>query len=431
MTKQNVRFVNKDKEIHQRVLTLSGLENSLNADALAAFLIQQVMTIAGQDPTKLHYHIGDGSATNGAGNVIMENVFRNCKPVICASHTSNLSGKLFENSAKDAQKFMETLSYALTISGVVRREMAIAVGTKAEKLHAIRWGAGERMAEQLSDHLANVAALIRRREMGSDSLMDSLLTILDRPANGLNPSGENCLRLDFAIIKDTGRRIADFTNAYEGDGFLAPHAYDAWNEVRDHLQNVIGANGNPPLVPTVRIVAQSIAPNDIVEQNRLVALAVAKAVIVAQKMERDSVTRFRDTLNLFEASRNLNFRFVKDNTIEALNVAIESVQFIPLAVPIFNQLKAELNAYKKIADKCDREMDTWVFWRTYYLALPIWYKVAADVALIMVSSAGVERVFSLLTTMFDKQQERALNDYKEAAVRIRYNENFRNKNFGY
>lgn len=194
----------------------------------------------------------------------------------------------------------------------------------------------------------------------------------------------------------------------------------------DHVNNVIGKNGSPPVVPTVRAVAQLIAPNDIAEQNRLVNLTVAKAIVVAQKLERDSLGRFRDTLNILEGSRTLNFRFVKMNTIEALHVAIQSVQFIPRAVPLFGQLQSELVKYKKIADSCDLEMDTWVFWRTHYLELPVWYKVAAEVALIMVSSAGVERVFSLLNR-FDDQQQGALNDYKEASVRIRYNENFRNK----
>jgi hypothetical protein len=189
-------------------------------------------------------------------------------------------------------------------------------------------------------------------------------------------------------------------------------------------------NGSPPVVPTVTAVAKLIAQNDVAEQDRLVKLTVAKAVIVAQKLESDSLGRFRDTLNILEGCRTLNFRFVEMNTIEALHVAIQSVQFIPSAVPLFGQLQSELVKYKKIADKCDLEMDTWVFWRTYYLELPVWYKVAAEVALIMVSSAGVERVFSMLNN-FSKQQQNALNDYKEASVRIRYNENFRNKNFGY
>ncbi len=136
-------------------------------------------------------------------------------------------------------------------------------------------------------------------------------------------------------------------------------------------------------------------------------------------------------MSIFEGARNVNFKFIKDNTIEALLVAIHQVNYIPLAVPIYDRLVAELDKYKEIADGCDRGMDTWVFWRTYYLALPMWYTVDAEVVFIMVSSAAVERVFSLLTFMFDDQQQRALNDYKEASVRIRYNENFRCKKFGY
>ena len=69
--------------------------------------------------------------------------------------------------------------------------------------------------------------------------------------------------------------------------------------------------------------------------------------------------------------------------------------------------------------------DGWIFWRSYYNSLPTWYKVAADVALIMTSSASVERVFSLLNSRFSDQQQRALRDYKEGSVRITYNERFR------
>jgi hypothetical protein len=282
---------------------------------------------------------------------------------------------------------------------------------------------------QLVDNFQAVVDRLRDGGMGCDNLIDSIINQLDRPANGNTPSGENSLRLELAIIKDTGVMIAIFTNAMEGDGFLAPDAFDAWHAVLDHVNNVIGKNGSPPVVPTVTAVAKLIAQNDVAEQDRLVKLTVAKAVIVAQKLESDSLGRFRDTLNILEGCRTLNFRFVEMNTIEALHVAIQSVQFIPSAVPLFGQLQSELVKYKK-TDKCDLEMDTWAFWRTYYLELPVWYKVAAEVALIMVSSAGVERVFSMLNN-FSKQQQNALNDYKEASVRIRYNENFRNKNFGY
>ena len=99
-----------------------------------------------------------------------------------------------------------------------------------------------------------------------------------------------------------------------------------------------------------------IAPNNIREQNRLITLNVAKAVDVAEKMERDTTGRFRGTMSIFEGARNVNYRFIKDNTIEALLVAIHSVNYIPLAVPIYDRLVTELNKYKEIADGCDRNM---------------------------------------------------------------------------
>ena len=49
----------------------------------------------------------------------------------------------------------------------------------------------------------------------------------------------------------------------------------------------------------------------------------------------------------------------------------------------------------------------------------------AEVALVMTSSDSVERDFSLLNSRFSDKQRRALNDYKEASLIIRYNEKFR------
>ena len=62
---------------------------------------------------------------------------------------------------------------------------------------------------------------------------------------------------------------------------------------------------------------------------------------------------------------------------------------------------------------------------SYYNSIPAWYKVVAEVALVMTSSDSVERDFSLLNSRFSDKRRRALNDYKEASLIIRYNEKFR------
>ena len=91
-------------------------------------------------------------------------------------------------------------------------------------------------------------------------------------------------------------------------------------------------------------------------------------------------------------------------------------------------LLKELPTYKRLADEYQNDnSDGWLFWRKYCNSLPLWYKVAAEVALVMCSSAAVERIFSLLNCTFDDHQHQALNDYKKASIRIRYNENFRDR----
>lgn len=172
-------------------------------------------------------------------------------------------------------------------------------------------------------------------------------------------------------------------------------------------------------------MAAIIAPNDVDEQRRLITLTVAKAIPVVEKIEADTIGRLDNTLDQLKGCRMTDFTFVANNTEGTLMEEMIVVQYLPWAVPIYEGLRMEFPADKKVADRCDPNMERWGFWRTHYLLLPLWYKVAEEVALVMVSSASIERVFSLLNCMVDDQQESALKDYKEASVRLRYNENFR------
>lgn len=63
----------------------------------------------------------------------------------------------------------------------------------------------------------------------------------------------------------------------------------------------------------------------------------------------------------------------------------------------------------------------WDFWRRHSLRLPAWYRAAKEVALVMTSSACMERVFSVYESIFSDQQEMALEDVRAASVLIRYN----------
>ena len=77
-------------------------------------------------------------------------------------------------------------------------------------------------------------------------------------------------------------------------------------------------------------------------QQALMEVTVAKAITVMEKLESDSLTRFRDTLQTLRGYRLLGYQFVKEGTYEALMEEIEFVQLLPLAVPLIVGLRAEL-----------------------------------------------------------------------------------------
>jgi hypothetical protein len=296
-----------------------------------------------------------------------------------------------------------------------------------EKLNGIRWMANFLVAVQVNNFFEEIMTVLRDEPFGCATLVESLMKILDKESNGDIPSGVHTLQLEIALYVDAAQENADFCYNYEGDGALAFTAYEEWMRAYRQLQRVIGNARVRPNVPNVQRVAALIAPGDVHEQGRLINLTVAKAVPVLEKMEEDTNVRLRDTLQQLEACRLGNFEYIARNTLEALLIEVEKAQFLPWGVRIIASLKMELPAYKKIADQCDTNMDRWEFWRTYYLSLPAWYKLAEEIVLVMVSSASVERIFSLLNNSFDNQQQNSLNDYKEATVRLRYNENWRRK----
>jgi len=71
------------------------------------------------------------------------------------------------------------------------------------------------------------------------------------------------------------------------------------------------------------------------------------------------------------------------------------------------------------------EDELWGFWQLHRIQMPNCYRAASEVPLFTPSSGNVERVFSLYETMFNDNQGSALEDYKQTAVLLRYNENKR------
>ena len=69
----------------------------------------------------------------------------------------------------------------------------------------------------------------------------------------------------------------------------------------------------------------------------------------------------------------------------------------------------------------------WKFWQASMIQLPNLCEAAKEVALIMASSAFIERCFSIYESLFDEDQQAALHDRREAAVMLRVINNQREK----
>lgn len=111
----------------------------------------------------------------------------------------------------------------------------------------------------------------------------------------------------------------------------------------------------------------------------------------------------------------------------------EHVPFLHNHPAVIADLVAELPDYRArvVATSVDGDTDVEGWWEAAKLALPCLFASAVKVMLHSVSSASVERLFSLLKLLFgDQSMASALQDYQRTAVMVRFNANQRDKFVG-
>ena len=154
-------------------------------------------------------------------------------------------------------------------------------------------------------------------------------------------------------------------------------------------------------------------------------MTASKFKPIYEKMHSDTAVRIVETLNILRACRLLNYMFIRNNNIETLYEELLWIKQISMANPIYDELNDALQEYREVAGRADPELTHWEFWVRYCIRLPLWYTVAAEAALVLVSSASSERMFSLLSAQIHDNQSCALADYQTSSVILRYNKNQR------
>lgn len=152
------------------------------------------------------------------------------------------------------------------------------------------------------------------------------------------------------------------------------------------------------------------------------------------------------TLRLMKCAKFFNYKVIGDESLtdQALfdsdNGLCVFLEMLPLYLDDINNdtnnglqeiYKAEWKKYRRVAilekAKGETACDLWSFWRNQKLNLPKMFRLAKEIALIVPSSATVERLFSIFNATYGDRQDSALQDYKSIGVKLRFNENFRQK----
>ena len=131
---------------------------------------------------------------------------------------------------------------------------------------------------------------------------------------------------------------------------------------------------------------------------------IGKAIPAFDKMEDDTRGRLRPTLAVMEGCRLFSFAFVGSDTVVAIRGAMVKLASLPNVNDMLPDLEQELEDFHRIASVSFQQngkptiRELWEFWQQNATILPEWYKCALEVALVMTSSACVERIFSCMIT---------------------------------
>ena len=357
--------------------------------------------------------------------------------VICWSHSaSNVAGTLLVETCLLAAKAADSWSALLVASGECRRLFRVLSGVTGETKNTVRWYAWFTVVRQIRLFPKIIRQLADNAELGCDKLRAKLARAMDKEG----------LRLETALVDDAASPLVCFFYEMEGDGFLAPICYDLRTAVVEHEKRTTGRFNplGPPLKPVCPLLEAEILkglplPADQARRDALLIEVASKAHLMFDKVNDDTRVggRLFGQSQLMRAARLFNFVETSKHGIPALTTEIET--YIPvldrtrhdLVQLLVTDLKAYHTACVVEVAALDRDAaglpvkqtpeNLWAFWNRNAMNLPVWYRAAKGVAIILTSSGCAERVFALYTSVADVSQESALEDRVESSVMLKFN----------
>ena len=137
--------------------------------------------------------------------------------------------------------------------------------------------------------------------------------------------------------------------------------------------------------------------------------------LVFDYFENKFWTEFLPIVNAFKAAR-----FIKVTELKPTASSIDELKVFSFLEDVILNLKAELAEYLGLAVGVTK-IDILEWWLKNEEKLPHWAAAYKKIILCQPSSAATERVFSIMKSSFNSEQNLALEDYMEVSLMLQYN----------
>lgn len=413
-----LRVVDDELNILQILARVRIYEDSLDHEQIAQALIETIVGDLGTQRGQVIAAMRDRVAANTAALRIVKAVLgRQVFDSECWCHTANHVGENFATPNLD--KFFKAWVKAVSKSVNVRRRYKLKFGDSPKRHKDIRWWSKWEVLEQLMREMAEIPTFVL--DLHGAGLVPKCASKMLQIIN--DPDAWRKLKLELAATVDAGKEFVLFTYDMEGDGPLAfaVHA----RLVR--LDAFVSAPTFPNLEALARHLGAAVpgAPQQLFDYG--VACVVAGFAYWRQKVVElgKQAAAFKGAFAFDpNAARDMsgptlsaflrdvkNFDFVTDQNVQDL--LGEQAAYVAAC--------AHLPTAADRADDGSSGIDLRAFWRGKREQLPNMYAMVRKIMLVQPSSAACERVFSLLTSTFNPQQDQALADYIEVSLMLQYN----------
>lgn len=374
----------------------------------------------------------DGAAVNTLAVKYLQTLACDMFDSICISHSGSLCGNLF--ACAFADQFISIWSQLLNTSNIAKQLFVDDVGSKAKRKSMVRWGAKFTVILQVVKEWVCVLSIVQNDGDFAPELRAKLQAFLLDDEIYVNfCTHKQWLMLELAVQVDAAQCIFDLVYNFEGDGLLSVYIYPVIAEVYAKLCRIVDLR-EPRDLNTVYQCVTSFFPEGTPNIDE-VRNAVYTATCEKVRPVRDKFAEIfynGKSSEIVQIYKYLNMLLLPCNMLLLDGEAVRAgLLYIVAHVPALSRvgglmvrLEAEYNLYKHLATTApnDATSDVLPWWQGQRNALPSWHLLFEQAVLLHPNSAGAERVFALYKNLFGKEQEALLEDYKETAVMMRYNE---------